>query len=84
LPGVHDAGAEDHAYVVEVVGGAGHQFASAIADVKLRLHEQQAAEQVGAEVEFNVAGDADENPARGEGQRAFEQDADNQDETVDA
>src|SRR5713226_3420112 len=84
LAGVHDAGAEDHADVVKVVGGAGHQFAGAIADVELRLHEEKAIEQACAEIEFDVAGDADEHPARGEGQGAFEQDADNKDEAVDA
>ena len=64
LPAVHDAGAENHAHVVEVVGGARHQLAGAVADVKLRLHQQQAIEEIAANVELDVARDADQHPAR--------------------
>src|SRR6266404_1267731 len=84
LAGVHDAGAKNHADIVEVVGGARHQFTSAIANVEFGLHEQQPIEQASTQIEFDIARDADENPARGEGHRTFEQDADNQDEAVDA
>ncbi len=41
---VHDSGTENHAHGIEVVGGARHQFAGAIAHVELRLHDQQAIE----------------------------------------
>ena len=73
LAGVHDAGAENHADVVEIVCGARHQFAGAVADVKLRLHQQQAIEEVAANVEFDVARDADKDPSRRERKSAFEQ-----------
>src|ERR1700730_14000617 len=84
LAGVHDAGAEDHAHVVEIVGGTRHELARAIADVELRLHQKKAIEKAAAEVEFDIARNADEHPARGERHQAFQQHANNQDETVDA
>src|SRR6266850_1099177 len=53
LAGVHNAGAENHAHVVEVIGGTRHQFASAIANVEFGFHEQQAIEQASAQIEFD-------------------------------
>src|SRR5207302_7833353 len=57
-------------------GGARHQLAGAIAHVKLRLHKQQPIEQVVAKIEFNVAGEANQNPARPEGEDTLEGDDD--------
>src|SRR5712664_3510495 len=81
---VHDAGTEDHTNGIEVIRGAGHQFAGAIADVEFGLEDQQSLEEVVANVEFDVAGDPDERPSRGERKEAFDGDADNHDEAVDA
>ncbi len=72
---VHDAGTEDHADGVEVVGGAGHQFAGTITHVEFGLEDQEALQEIVANVEFDVAGDADERPARGEGEKALDRDA---------
>ncbi len=66
---------EDHADGVEVVGGAGHQFAGTITHVEFGLEDQQTFEEIVANVEFDVAGDADERPARGEGEKALDRDA---------
>src|ERR1700732_1385177 len=66
------------------VGGRRHELARAIADVELRLHQKKAIEKAAAEVEFDIARNADEHPARGERHQAFQQHANNQDETVDA
>ena len=60
---VHDAGAENHADVVQIVGAARHDFAGAVADVKFRLLAQQGSEQIVAQIEFDVAGNSDQNPA---------------------
>src|SRR2546423_5872893 len=83
LAGVHDSGAEDHADIVEVVGGAGHELAGAIPDIKLRFHEKQLIEEGTAEVEFDVAGNTDENPACTEGEKPPQQNEQKQKETVD-
>ena len=40
---VHDAGPQNHAHGVQVVGGARHQVARAISRVELRIQLQQAA-----------------------------------------
>ena len=68
---VHDAGAEEHADGVEVVGHARHDVAGAALLVVLGglLFELQ--EEIVAEVEFDVAGDADEDPAREEQEDAL-------------
>jgi hypothetical protein len=84
LARVHDAGAENHANVIEIVGGTGHQLAGAVANVELRLHQQEAVEEVAANVELDVARDADENPPRREREGALEQDANQKHETIDA
>src|SRR5712675_428359 len=54
LAGVHNTGAENHAHVVEVIGGARHQFASTIANVEFGFHKQQAIKQSSAQIEFDV------------------------------
>ncbi len=84
LAGVHDSGAEHHADVVEIVGGARHQLAGAIADVKLRLHHEEAIEEVATNVELDVARNADQNPPRCKRKSAFEQNADEKNQTIDA
>ena len=84
MAGVHDAGTDDHADVVEVVGGTGHQLAGAIADVEFRLHEEQVVEEVAANIEFDVARNADENPAGTEGKESFKQNANEKNDAVDA
>ena len=63
LAAVHDAGTEDHAHGVEVVSGAGHEFAGAVAHIKLGFEQKKAIQQAAADVEFDVARNADENPA---------------------
>src|SRR5256885_6532268 len=84
LAGVHDAWAEDHADIIEIVSGARHELAGAIANVKFGFHEEQMIEERAAEVEFDVAGDADENPAGTEGKKAAEQHEQKQEKTIDA
>src|SRR5258708_37658343 len=84
LAGIHNAGAEDHADIVEVVSGAGHELARPIADVEFGLHEDKAIKETAANIELDVARNADEHPAGGERHQALEQDADDQDQAVDA
>ena len=68
---VHDAGTEEHADGVEVVGHARHDVAGAALLVVLGGLLLKLQEEVVAEVEFDVAGDADEDPAREEEEDAF-------------
>ena len=60
---VHDSRAQNHAHIVQVVGAAAHQLASAVAHVEGRLQLEQAVEQVATQVEFNIARNADQNVA---------------------
>ena len=69
---VHDSGPEHHADLIEVVGGARHQLAGAVAHVELGLHGEQAIEQVVAQVVLDIAREADQDPARPEGEDALQ------------
>ena len=68
---VHEPGAEHHAHGVEVVGHAGHHVAGAVALIEAGILAFEFAEEVVAEVELDVAGDADEHPALGVEEDAF-------------
>ena len=60
---VHDRRAEQHADGVQVVGGARHDVAGAGALVEAVGKRFQVAEQIVAQVELDVARDADQDPA---------------------
>ena len=60
---VHERRAEQHAHGIQVVGHAGHDVAGAIALIEARVLLLQLAEEVVAQVELDLARDADENPA---------------------
>lgn len=60
---VHDAGAEHHADLIEVVGGAGHEVAGAHGLVVGGAEQEEVGEDVVADVVLDVAGDADEDEA---------------------
>ena len=62
---VHEARAEQHAHGVQVVGHARHDVAGAIALIEAGVLLLELAEEVVAQVELDVARDADENPALG-------------------
>jgi hypothetical protein len=62
---VHERRAEQHAHGIQVVGHAGHDVAGAIALIEARVLLFEMAEEVVAQVEFDLARDADENPALG-------------------
>jgi hypothetical protein len=61
---VHDSGAEQHPDGEEVVGGAGHNVTRAIALVVGVREAFEVREQVVAQIELDIAGDADDYPAR--------------------
>src|SRR5208337_934745 len=61
--GVHDARAYQHADRVEVIGGARHNVAGAGALVKTVGEPLEMSEQVIAQIEFDFARDADQDPA---------------------
>ena len=69
--GVHDARADQHAHRVEVVGGAGHDVAGAGALVEAVGEPLEMGEQVVAQVEFDLARDANQDPAREELEDGF-------------
>ena len=76
---IHDGGAEQHADGVEVVGGAGHDVAGAVALVVGVGETLKVGEEVVAEVEFDVSADADDYVAGEELEDAFEEgDADDE------
>lgn len=60
---VHDAGAEHHADLVEIVGGAGHEIAGAHGLVEGGTEAEEVGEDIVADVEFHVPGNADEDEA---------------------
>ena len=68
---VHDARAEHHADGVEVISGARHQVARAVADIEFRLEFYQPGEQIIAQVVFDLARDSDQNPSRPEREKSF-------------
>ena len=61
---IHDGRAEQHADGIQVVGGARHDVARAVALVVGVGEALQVREEIVAQVEFDVAGDADDHPAR--------------------
>ena len=61
---VHDGGAEQHPDGVQVVGGAGHDVAGAVALVVGVREAFEVREQVVAQIELDIARDADDYPAR--------------------
>ena len=61
---VHDGGTEQHPDRVEVVGGAGHNVARAVALIVGVGEAFEVREQVVAQIELDVAGDTDDHPAR--------------------
>ena len=79
---VHDGRAEEHADGVEVVGGAGHDVAGAVALVVGVGEALEVGEEVVAEIEFDVARDADNDVAGEELEDAFEEGDGDQEERV--
>ena len=67
------AGPEQHAHGVQVVGHAGHDVAGAVALIETRVLQLQLAEEIVAQIELDVARDADENPALRVEKDAFDQ-----------
>ena len=84
LAAVHDARAEDHAHGVQIVGGARHQFAGAVADVEFRLHKEKAIQQIAADIEFDVARNADENPTSHERKHGSHRNESDKQQAIDA
>ena len=70
---VHEGRAEQLAHGIEVVGQPGHDVAGAIALVEAGVLPFEVAEEVVAQVELDLARDADENPALGVEKDAFDQ-----------
>ena len=70
---VHDGGAEQHTDCVQVVGGAGHDVTGAVALVVGVGETLEVREQVVAQIELDVARDADDHPARQKLEDALEQ-----------
>ena len=70
---VHQRRPQQHAHRIQVVGHARHDVAGAVALVKARVLDFELAEQVVAQVEFDVARDADQNPALRVEKDAFDQ-----------
>ncbi len=60
---VHDAGAEHHADGVEIVGGARHDVAGAVFRVEVLRERDDMGEQIVAQIELDVARQADEDDA---------------------
>ena len=69
---VHDGRAEQHAHGVQVVGHAGHDVAGAMLLVEARVLPLQVVEEVVAQVELDLAGDADDDPAGAEEEDALD------------
>ena len=61
---VHDGRAEQHPNRVQVVGGAGHNVARAVALIVGIGEAFEVGKEVVAQIELNIAGDADDHPAR--------------------
>ena len=61
---IHDARTQQHAHRVQVVGGSRHDVAGARALVEAGVERFQMAEQMIAQVELDLARDADQDPAR--------------------
>ena len=70
---IHERGAKEHAHGVEVVGHARHHIAGAIALIKAGVEFFEMAEEVVADVELDLARDADEDPALGVEKNAFDE-----------
>ena len=68
---VHDSGAEQGAHGIEVVGGAGHDVAGAGALVEAGVERFEMAEEIVAQVELDLARDADHDPAGEELEDSF-------------
>ena len=81
--GVHDGRSEEHADGVQVVGGAGHDVARAVALVVGVGQAFEPGEEIVAKVEFDVAGNADDDPARQELEDPFGDGESEQDAGVD-
>ncbi len=64
IGGVHDARADQHAHRVQIVGGARHDVAGAGALIEAVGEPLQMREQIVAQIEFDLARDADQDPAR--------------------
>ena len=68
---VHESRTEQHAHGIEVVGHAGHNVAGAVTLIEAGVLLLEMAEEVVADVEFNLPRNADENPALGVEEDAF-------------
>ena len=68
---IHDGRAEQHAHGVQVVGGARHDVAGAGALVEAGVEGFEMAEEIVAQVELDLARDADHDPAGEELKDAF-------------
>ena len=73
IGGVHEGWAEQHAHCLQVVGHAGHDVAGAVTLIEARVLLFQVDEEVVAQVELDLARDADENPSLGVKKDAFDQ-----------
>ncbi len=60
---VHDARAQHHADRVQIVGGAGHDVAGAVFRVEVLRERDNVREQIVAQIELDVAGQADQDDA---------------------
>ena len=63
---IHDGGAQQHAHGIEIIGRPRHYVAGAHALVVRVRKAFKMVEEVVAQVELNVAGNADDDPAREE------------------
>ena len=68
---IHDRRAEQHAHGVQVIGGAGHDVAGAGSLVVAVGKRFQMAKQIVAQIELDIARDADHDPAGKELENAF-------------
>ena len=80
---VHQRWAQQHAHGIQIVCHAGHDVAGAVALVKPRVLKFQLFEEVVAQVEFDLARDADQNPALRIKKDAFDEGDRDQDERED-
>jgi hypothetical protein len=77
--GVHDRRTEEHAHRVQVVGHAGHDVAGTVFLVVRGRLLLELSEEIVAQIEFDVARNADDDPAHEEEENAVE-DGDGHDE----
>src|SRR5580704_15408650 len=79
---VHDGRAEQHADGVEIVGSARHDVAGAVPLIVGVRQALEVREQVVAQIEFDIARDSDDHPARQKLEDALDQSDGNDEERV--